>query len=92
MFKSVLREDGDAPYPKFVDSLQKDLREAMLLVEKNTRREQRHQARVYNRRVKGGQIVCGDRVLLANKGERGRKKLADKWEKLSLCDEWSGRY
>ena len=80
LFKSVLREDGDAAYPKFVDSLHRDLREAMLLVEKNTGREQKHQARIYNRRVKGGQIVCGDRVLLANKGERGRKKLADKWE------------
>ena len=59
---------------------------------KRIQAESRHQARVYNRQVKGGQIVCGDRVLLANKGERGRKKLADKWEKLSLCDEWSGRY
>lgn len=80
LFKSVLREDGKVAYPKFVDSLHKDLREALLLVEKNTGREQKHQAQVYNRRVKGGQIVCGDRVLLVNKGERGRKKLADRWE------------
>ena len=29
--------------------------------------------------MKGNVIVEGDRVLLANKGERGRRKLADKW-------------
>lgn len=57
LFKSVLREDSEVAYPKFVDSLQKDLREAMLLVDKNAGREQKHQAQVYNRRVKGGQIV-----------------------------------
>lgn len=32
-----------------------------------------------NRRVKSRDIEEGDQVLLANKGERGSKKLADKW-------------
>lgn len=35
---------------------------------------------MYNRRVKGGPIDVGDRVLLANKGVRGKRKLADLWE------------
>lgn len=37
-------------------------------------------AQLYNRKVKGSRIEIGDRVLLANRKERGKKKLADQWE------------
>lgn len=30
--------------------------------------------------MKGFSVEEGDRVLFANKGERGKKKLADRWE------------
>ncbi|KAK6311985.1 hypothetical protein J4Q44_G00176490, partial [Coregonus suidteri] len=41
---------------------------------------QQHQADGYNKRVRGTHLNVGDRVLLANKAERGKRKLADKWE------------
>lgn len=80
LFKSALREDGDVSYPKYVEGLMKDLKEAMVFAEKHASSEQRRQAKIYNRRAKGAPIEPGDRVLLANKGERGRRKLADRWE------------
>lgn len=40
---------------------------------------QRH-TDLYNRKVRGASVDVGDRVLLANKGERGKRKLADRWE------------
>jgi len=43
-------------------------------------KEQKRHAELYNRRVKGLLIEKGDQVLLANKTERGKKKVADRWE------------
>lgn len=80
LFKSALSSDTAVSYPKFLEDLRRDLREAMVLAEKRTTDEQRRQANYYNRRIKGMSIELGDRVLLANKAERGRKKLADRWE------------
>lgn len=42
--------------------------------------EKQHQAMQYNKCTKGTHLSSGDRVLVANKGERGKRKLADKWE------------
>lgn len=39
-----------------------------------------HQAQQYNKHVKGTILSVGDRVLVTNKSERGKRKLADKWE------------
>lgn len=44
-----------------------------------TKQLQRH-TDLYNRKVWGAPVEVGDRVLLANKGERGKRKLADRWE------------
>ncbi|KAF7669961.1 hypothetical protein LDENG_00105450 [Lucifuga dentata] len=52
----------------------------MEIAQKHTSTEQQHQARQYNKHVKGTYLSVGDRVLVANKGERGKRKLADKWE------------
>lgn len=38
------------------------------------------QAKGYNKRVKGICLNIGDRVLVENKGERGKRKLSDKWD------------
>uniref|UniRef100_A0AAV2LR93 ribonuclease H n=1 Tax=Knipowitschia caucasica TaxID=637954 RepID=A0AAV2LR93_KNICA len=53
---------------------------AMDIAQKHASFEQQHQATQYNKRVKGTYLSVGDRVLIANKGERGKRKLADKWE------------
>ncbi len=80
IFKSVLRDDLNVSLPKYVESLNRDLKDALAVAEANAFKEQSHQARMYNRRNKGGHIEVGDRVLLANKSERGKRKLSDKWD------------
>lgn len=77
LFKSALRNDGEVSFPQYVEELKKDLCEAMVLAEKHASDEKNHQANIYNRRVKGVETEPGDRVILANKGERGHKKLTD---------------
>ncbi|TWW62576.1 hypothetical protein D4764_04G0012230 [Takifugu flavidus] len=57
-----------------------DLRSAMILAQGNSAVEQNHQSDQYNKRVRGLPLSVGDRVLLANKGVKGKRKLSDKWE------------
>ncbi len=80
MFQSVLRDESICDYNDYVQSLIKDLQSAMLLAQKNSTAEQKHQSDQYNKRVKGLPLSVGDHVLVANKGCRGKRKLADKWE------------
>ncbi len=63
-----------------MDTLVKDLKEAMVIAQEHATKEQKRQAALYNRRVKGLAIDVGDHVLLANKTERGKRKIADRWE------------
>lgn len=44
---------------------------------KHAIKEQDKQAKGYNRKIKCTHINIGDGVLIANSGERGKKKLAD---------------
>ncbi|KAJ8369746.1 hypothetical protein SKAU_G00097740 [Synaphobranchus kaupii] len=80
LFKNVLRDESVCNYDAYVKSLATDLQSAMLLAQKHSSVEQKHQSGQYNKRVKGLPLSVGDRVLLANKGGRGKRKLADKWE------------
>ncbi|KAL1246735.1 hypothetical protein QQF64_034330 [Cirrhinus molitorella] len=80
MFQSVLRNDSICDYNDYVQSLVKDLQSAMVLAQENSAAEQKHQSDQYNKRVKGLPLSVGDHVLVANKGCRGKRKLADKWE------------
>lgn len=80
MFHNVERDCDVADYDNYVLKLRENLREALSFAQVNAIASQQHQAEVYNRRVKGHDIEGRDQVLLAKKGERGRKKLADKWE------------
>ncbi len=80
MFQSVLRDESICDYNDYVQSLIKDLQSAMVLAQKNSTAEQKHQSDQYNKRVKGLPLSVGDHVLVANKGCRGKRKLADKWE------------
>ncbi len=80
LFRSVLNDQNVVSYDKFVDMLVKDLKEAMGIAQEDATKEQKRQAALYNRRVKGLTIDVGDHVLLANKTERGKMKIADRWE------------
>lgn len=54
------------------------LHEAVSIAEQHARKEQQHQADGYNKKVWG--TCLNVRVLVANKAERGKRKLANKWE------------
>ncbi|XP_072309403.1 uncharacterized protein [Eucyclogobius newberryi] len=80
LFKSVLHDGSVCDYNTYVKSLVDDLRSAMILAHGNSAVEQKHQSDQYNKRTKGLPLSVGDRVLLANKGVKGKRKLSDKWE------------
>lgn len=80
LFHTVLHDSNVTSYDKYVASLTSDLREVLLIAQEHALKEQRRHAHLYNRKVKGSSTEVGDRVLLANKTEQGKKKLADKWE------------
>ncbi|KAK0153854.1 Retrovirus-related Pol polyprotein from transposon 412 [Merluccius polli] len=80
MFGSVLMDDQVVDYDDYVQSLRRDLAEAVRVAQVSTTKQQEKQTDYYNKRFKGAVVEVGDRVLLANKGERGKRKLADRWE------------
>ena len=80
MFRNVLHDDTVCDDNTYVKTLVDDLRTAMLLAQENSAVEQKHQTDQYNKRTKGVPLTLGDQVLVANKGTRGKRKLADKWE------------
>lgn len=80
LFRTVLHDSAVTSYDKYVASLANDLKEVMVIAQDHAAKEQNRHAQLYNRKVKGSKIEIGDRVLLANRKERGKKKLADRWE------------
>jgi len=64
-----------------------DLKEAMVIAQEHATKEQKRHAQLYNRKVKGSYINIGDRVLLANRKERGKKKLADRYTVVDMNPE-----
>ena len=79
-FSSVLNVPEVVSYDEYVQSLRQSLKEAMGVAQASASKQLRRHAELYNRRVRGAPVEVGDRVLLANKGERGKRKLADRWE------------
>lgn len=80
VFQSVLNDTSVADFTTYSTTLLTNLAEAAKIAQQHATQQQSHQARQYNKKVKGVTLQIGDRVLLANKGERGKKKLADRWE------------
>lgn len=80
MFDSVLLDDRVVDYNQYVQSFRDDLAQAMKVSQCSGSKQQQRQANLYNKKQKGAPVNIGDRVLLANKGERGKKKTADRWE------------
>ncbi|KAI3375024.1 hypothetical protein L3Q82_021066, partial [Scortum barcoo] len=79
MFRQVLHDPVVVDYETYAKTLISHLNEAARIAQQHAIKEQDKQAKNYNRKVKGTYLNIGDRVLIANKGERGRRKLADKW-------------
>uniref|UniRef100_A0A3P9PXQ3 Integrase catalytic domain-containing protein n=1 Tax=Poecilia reticulata TaxID=8081 RepID=A0A3P9PXQ3_POERE len=80
MFNHVLNDSAVVNYDSYVESLFSSLKSAVEIAQKHSLAEQRHQSHQYNKRAKGAHLSVGNRVPVANKGERGKRKLADKWE------------
>lgn len=79
MFHNVERDDKVTDYNSYVKRVKENLKEALATAQVNAHSSQQRQAHLYTLNAKGVNIFEGDNVLLANKGERGRRKLADKW-------------
>ncbi|CAL9682032.1 unnamed protein product [Knipowitschia caucasica] len=56
------------------------MREAMAVAQSTATKQLQRHTDLYNKKVRGAPVEVEDRVLLANKGERGKRKLADRWE------------
>lgn len=80
MFQHVRQDDKVVGRTEFVSRLRQDLSAAAEIARNHSRQEQARHALLYNRRVKGSSLAVGDRVLLAVRGEKGRRKLSDRWE------------
>lgn len=80
IFGSVLDDPEVVDYDRYIESLRRDMREAMYVAQTVATKQLQRHTNLYNRRVRGAPVDIDDRVLLANKGERGKRKLADRWE------------
>ncbi|XP_048019552.1 uncharacterized protein LOC125250815 [Megalobrama amblycephala] len=80
MFQHVLCDDRVVSHHEFVSALRRDLSTAAEIARKHSLKEQNRHAILYNRKVRGSPLAVGDRVLLANRGEKGMRKVADKWD------------
>ncbi len=80
MFQHVLCDERVVSHHEFVTALRRDLSTAAEIARKHSLKEQNRHAILYNRKVRGSPLAVGDRVLLANRGEKGKRKVADKWD------------
>lgn len=80
LFRTVFHDSDVTSYDKYVACLTNDLREAMVIAQDHAAKEQDRHAQLYNRKVKGSKIDLGDRVLVANRTDRGKRKLVDRWD------------
>ncbi|KAM4570948.1 uncharacterized protein V3H82_010668 [Fundulus diaphanus] len=80
IFGSVIDHHDVTDYDRYVQTLRKDLKEAMDIAQRTASKQLQRHADLYNRKVRGSPVEIGDRVLLANKKGRGKRKLADRWE------------
>lgn len=64
MFGPVLNDSNVVDYDSYVTSLLSCLKSAMEIAHRHSSIEQQHQARQYNKRIKGTYLSVGDRVWL----------------------------
>ena len=72
-----LSDDVVVDHTEFVSRLKKDMREAVQIADRKSRLDMQGSTIVQSR-VR--HLPFGDRMLVVNRGERGRRKVAAKWE------------
>ncbi|KAL2080735.1 hypothetical protein ACEWY4_024528 [Coilia grayii] len=80
VFRQVLKDPVVSDYNTYAGKLMASHNVAATIAQQHAKKQQQRQADGYNKRARGTHLNVGDRVLLANKAERGKRKLADKWE------------
>ena len=80
IFATVLHDPYAIAYDQYVQSFRSVLIEAMTTAQMVATKQLKRHTNLYNKRVRGAPMEVVDRVLLVNKGERGRRKLADRSE------------
>ncbi len=80
LFQHALPSSNVVDHCDFVSCLKHDLSETARISQQNSRTEQDRQAENYNCKIKGSPLTVGNRVLLANCVEKGKRKIADKWD------------
>ena len=68
-----------AELPSSVSSLKERLEKAYKVASDAAKQAAGRQTKYYDRKVRGGQLQVGDRVLVKNVGLKGKNKLANKW-------------
>lgn len=76
MFHHVLENDSIVSHHESINHLKRDHSEAAQIARQHAEDKQNRHVKIYNRKVKGLPLMVGDRVLLANWGEKGRKKVS----------------
>ena len=77
LFQMELSDDVVVDHTEFVSRLKKDMREAVQIADRKSRLDMQGSTIVQSR-VR--HLPFGDRMLVVNRGERGRRKVAAKWE------------
>lgn len=72
--------EEDKTETDYVRSLREKMQYAFDIATKNADKSAGHHKLNYDRRIRGGTVEIGDRVLVRNTGIRGKCKLANKWE------------
>lgn len=75
-----LHPEEDRKETDYVNSLRKRLQYAFDLATKTASKSAGTHKRYYDRRIRGGTVEVGDRVLVRNTGIRGKHKIANRWE------------
>ena len=71
---------GEKSYESYVETWKTSMRQAMEIAKRNVTAGQKWNKNAYDRKVKGVNIVVGDKVLLRNREKGGTGKLRSYWE------------
>ena len=77
---NIYRETKQQSYPAYVDQLRNRMSFAYKTASEVTAKLQKKNKELYDRRLRGASIQCGDKVLVRKVRTLGNNKIADRWE------------